>query len=141
MKIIIVVLFSLVAVETQSFPYISFMGETLSNHSYVQFSQQENNTLQCHTGLDTCCNREGGSGHGGWYFPNGSRLNEMEHHGSVYETRLPQRVDLHYTQGSPVDISGIYTCSIETEAVHNTTYQDTVYVGVYFSGGEEMICA
>ena len=44
----------------QAFPYVSFMGETLTDHSYVDISQVGNdftgvsNVVHCHTDLATC---------------------------------------------------------------------------------------
>ena len=33
--------------------------------------------------------------------------------------------------------SGIYRCTIQTNAVHNDSGRETVYAGLYASGGEE----
>ena len=67
-------------VEVQSeYPYISLMGTTLSNHSYVDLSQVDeyrfgsnSDTVQCHTYLTTCCcaNKNIGiPGRGDWFAP------------------------------------------------------------------------
>ena len=61
-------------VNSQTFPYVSFMGQTLANHSYVNLSlvgsdssdrndyYSDSNSVQCHTDLTTCCSgREGPS--------------------------------------------------------------------------------
>ena len=47
-------------VNSQSFPYVSFMGQTLANHSYVNLSlvgyvPSGSDSVQCHTDLNTCC--------------------------------------------------------------------------------------
>ena len=57
--------------------------------------------------------------------------------GDIYENRVAQRVDLRRRNNanSPV---GIYRCNIATEAVHSdgdNSLRDTVYVGLYTSGG------
>ena len=60
-------------------PYVSFMGQTLVNHSYVDISQVGNDvsgsdSVQCHTDLSTCCSGAQGPHRGDWYFPDGNRL-------------------------------------------------------------------
>ena len=66
-------------VYCQTFPYVSFMSQTLANHSYVDLSLVGNDgigsdSVQCHTDLNTCCSINDGSHRGDWYFPNGTRL-------------------------------------------------------------------
>ena len=63
----------------QTFPYVSFMGETLANHSYVDLSLVGNDgsgsdSVQCRTDLNSCCSSAQGSHRGDWFFPNGTRL-------------------------------------------------------------------
>ena len=53
-------LWCLVEVNSQTFPYVSFLGQTLANHSYVNFSlvgplSNGSDSVQCHTDLTTCC--------------------------------------------------------------------------------------
>ena len=73
-------LLSLVEVHCQqTFPYVSFMGQTLVNHSYVDlslvgYSSDGNNSVVCHTDLETCCSGGQGYHRGTWYFPNGTVL-------------------------------------------------------------------
>ena len=121
----------------QTFPYVSFMGQTLANHSYVDISQvgsdgSGSNSVQCHTDLSTCCSGAQGSHRGNWHFPNGYRLPFL---GSddIYETRISQRVDLRRSTAN--EPTGIYRCDIETDAVHDDDMRETVYVGLYTSGG------
>ena len=77
---------------------------------------------------------------GDWYLPNGTRLNFNVNTTNIYEVHLPaQRVDLHCRNNG--DTSGIYRCTVETNAVHHdnesdTTTRETVYAGLYASGGE-----
>ena len=66
-------------VHSQTFPYVSFMGQTLANHSYVDLSTvgrepDGSDSVQCHTDLSTCCSGVQGSHRGDWYFPIGTRL-------------------------------------------------------------------
>ena len=72
-------LWSLVEVHSQTFPYVSFSGQTLANHSYVDFSlvgsdDSGSDSVQCHTDMSTCCSSAQGPHRGDWYFPNGTRL-------------------------------------------------------------------
>ena len=52
-------LWSVVEVHSQTeFPYVSFMGETLPNHSYVNLTlvgYDRGNPVRCITDLSTCC--------------------------------------------------------------------------------------
>ena len=55
-------LWSLVEVHSQSeYPYVSFMGQNLTRHSYVDLTlvgtddSDPGNTVRCITDLDTCC--------------------------------------------------------------------------------------
>ena len=50
-------------------------------------------SVQCHTDLDSCCNRNQGPDRGDWYFPNGDRLGCLSS-GDIHESREHQRVDL-----------------------------------------------
>ena len=47
-------------VNSLTFPYVSFRGQTLANHSYLDFSlvgyvKTGSDSVQCHTDLTTCC--------------------------------------------------------------------------------------
>ena len=124
--------------------FVSFMGTNLPNHSYMDLTLAGNavdgsDSVQCHTDLVTCCSSAQGADRGDWYFPNKERLNFRGDPGDIYEQRTAQRVDLrHRNKGNT---SGIYRCTIETNAVHSdndsdTTTRETVYAGLYASGGE-----
>ena len=140
MSVLLCLLSALVEVHSQTVPYVSFMGTNLTNHSYVDLTLvgragDGGDSVQCHSDLNTCCSSGQGGDRGDWYFPNGSRL---EFSGDIYEQRRAQRVDLHHRNNG--DTSGIYRCDIETNAVHSydesdTTTRETVYVGLYASGG------
>ena len=127
----------------QDFPYVSFMGQTLANHSYVNLSLvgddvSGSNSVQCHTDLGTCCSGIEGFHRGDWYFPNGIRLSFF---GDTYESREDQRVDLRRFK-STTSPTGIYRCDIATEAVHDNTNASVrdrpVYVGLYTASGGKL---
>ena len=137
MKSVIVIALALVVsvVNSQTFPHVSFMSQTLANHSYVDLSQVGNDgsgsdSVQCITDLSTCCTTTQGSHRGDWYFPNGTA--RLQFSGSVHESRGDKRVDLRRRAGtSPL---GIYRCDIPTIAVNKKTdssVRDIIYVGLY----------
>ena len=109
------------------------MGQTLANHSYVDLSRVQSDSVQCHTDLNTCCSGRQGSHRGDWYFPDVTRL---PFSGVVYERRGAQRVDLCRTTATVP--TGIYRCDIPTDDVQDvtdTSVRDTVYVGLYVGSG------
>jgi len=131
-------LFALAEVHSQTVPYVNFMGTILPNHSYVDLTLVRNlsngsDSVQCHTDLDTCCNATQGTDRGDWYFPNGTRLNFTGGPGDIYEQRVAKRVDLRRRNNAST--SGIHRCTVETNAVHNDSGWETVYAGLYASGG------
>ena len=116
----LLVLLSLVEVHCQqTVPYVSFMGQTLADHSYVDISQVGTGTasVQCHTDLDTCCSGAQGPHKGDWYFPNRDRLNFPNPGEDIFESRQAQRVELGRRNNANVS-TGISCCDIETVAVH-----------------------
>ena len=136
-------LWSLVEVHSQSFPYVSFMNQILANHSYVDISQvgrpvDGGEGIQCITDLSTCCRAANGPHRGDWYFPNGTTLPGPAHKVDTFEVRLSQGLDLRRKSGAN-STTGIYRCDIPTNAVHNDTdisVRDTpVYVGLYTASG------
>ena len=143
--LLLCLLSALVEVHSQTVPYVSFMGTNLPNHSYVDLTLvgragDGGDSVQCHTDLDTCCHQSRGADRGDWYFPNGSRLGFSNKPGDIYEVREAQQVDLRRRNNAGT--SGIYRCTVETTAVHSndssdTTTRETVYAGLYASGGEE----
>ena len=130
-------LVDLIVVDIHSLtaPYLTFMGNNIPNHGYVDLTTVgivNNTDVQCHTDLDTCCSGVQGPDRGDWFFPNGNRL---PFSGDVSEGRGAQLVVLQYTGSGGT--SGIYRCDIETVAVNNNDGRETVYVGLYTSGGGE----
>ena len=139
MWIVIYLLWSLVEVHSQTeYPFVSFMGENLPNHSYVNLTLVgeddtvgSHNTVRCNTDLDPCCT--GSNKVGEWYFPDGTEeLFSDSSGGDIYRTRGAQRVILNRRNGA-TSPSGIYHCEVPTDS--NST-GETVYVGLYASGGE-----
>ena len=128
---------SLVKMHAQASPTMRFNNAYLPNHSYVDFNQVGNTTdesVKCRTNLTTC-NKT--SLCGDWYFPNGMRLpvysvNPDVH---VYEVHKRRHVLLS-RQKSPV-VSGIYRCDIESKIVNNKTINETIYAGLFTSGGKQ----
>ena len=125
--------------QTQEYPYVSFNGIVLANHSYVNLllvNNTESGSVQCHTDLGTCGRASAGIHRGDWFFPNGSLLNFISSDDDIVEYRRPQRVDLRRRNNGSA--SGIYHCSIATLDNHNDNLSDRghVYVGLYDSGGQ-----
>ena len=134
--LLLCLLSALVEVHSQTAPYLTFMGNNISNNSYVDLNTVGNddiNAVQCHSDLTSCCSAAQGPDRGDWYFPNGNRLPFLGG-GNVYENRIDQVVALRYTGSGGT--SGIYRCDIETNAVNDNDGRETVYVGLYTSGGE-----
>ena len=134
-------LWSLVEVHCQPAPYVSFMGQTLANHSYVDVSlvgddSSGSDSVRCITDLSTCCSGTEGPHRGHWYFPNGARI-PFPGSGDIYESRDSRRVDLR-RRNSAISPTGIYCCDIPTNAVHDetdTSVRETVYMGLYTGSG------
>ena len=128
--------------NSQRFPYVSFRGQTLANHSYVDLSEVRDDgsgsdSVQCHTDLSTCCSYGQGPHRGDWYFPDGTRLPFSNGGDDIYEGRGAQRADLCHSN-NPTSPVGIYRCDISTNAVHSDTDRSvraTVYVGLYTASG------
>ena len=146
----VLLLWSLVEVHSQTAPYLTFMGETLPGHSYVDLSalgdiDNETDYVVCHTDLASCC---GGSlpDRGFWFFPNGAELPGAVGSGAannpIVLMRGPQIVRLIRGTGSGDAPSGLYRCIIETVADNgpgspspDNGIGETLYVGVYSTGG------
>ena len=139
MSVLLCLLSALVEVHSQTVPYVSFMGTNLPNHSYVDLTlvgrpDDGGDSVECHTDLDTCCSAAWGADRGDWYFPNGDSLGFSNGPDDIYKHRGAQRVDLRRRNNG--DTSGIYRCDIETNAVNDEDGRETVYMGLYASGGE-----
>ena len=139
-SLLLLFLLSLVEVHCQTFPYVSFMGQTLVNHSYVDLStvgsaSDNSDSVVCHTDLITCCSGRQGIHRGDWYFPNGTVLPFAGDSVPIGEGRATQRVVISRTATGP---TGIYRCDIATNTIHSSTdisVRETVYVGLYPADG------
>ena len=144
--LLLCLLWSLVEVNSQTVPYVKFMREILPNHAYVDLrlvGNDSSDSVQCHTDLNTCCgsaqDKEGGDRHGNWILPGSdSRLPFSNKAGAdIFEVHGYQRVELRRRNGADMP-SGIYRCDIPINAVHDhddITVRESVYVGLYASGG------
>ena len=133
-------LWSLVEVHCQPAPYVTFMGNTVPNHGYVDLGlvgsdSSGSDSVQCHTDLSTCCTGAQGAHRGDWFAPGETdRLPFLGEPGDISENRVARRVDLRRRNNanSPV---GIYHCGIPTNAVSYNSLRATVYVGLYTAIG------
>ena len=126
--------------NSQTIPYMTFMGEILPNNSYVDVSLvgdplSGGEGVQCHTDLTTCCSSDQGMDHGDWYAPvSEDRLPlESEKEDSahaIYEHHENQIVTL-YKRSTAVIQSGMYRCEIAVSG----SGRGTIYVGLYETGG------
>ena len=123
--------------SVQEYPHVSFLGNILANHSYVNLSLVSvSGTVQCHTDLNTCCSGEQGPHRGDWYFPDGERL-PFPGDGDIYENRSARVVHIHRNKVHSKSIEGIYCCNIVTISCNadDSCASDRVYVGLYNEGG------
>ena len=131
-----------VEVQAQTIPNVTFMEETLPNHVYINLTlvgSDASDSVQCRTDLGTCCRNVEGTHRGNWFPPDSElRLPFSSYTGAdIYELRGPQQVSLYRRNDANMS-SGIYRCDIATNAVHDdddTTVGESVYVGLYASGG------
>ena len=145
--LLLFLLWSLVEVHSQTAPYLTFMGETLPDHSYVDLSAlgdigNEDDHVVCHTDLTTCC---GGSlDRGYWYSTAGTELPGAGGAATnpIVLMRGPQVARLIRGTNSDDAPSGLYRCIIETNADNgpgspspDKGFGETLYVGVYSTGG------
>ena len=109
-------LWSHVAAYSQTAPYVTFMGVTLPNNSYVDANlvgarNRGGEGVQCHTDLTTCCSRHQGMDLGDWYAPGSENRLPFENSEAAYERRGNQMVTL-YRGSNGIFQSGIYHCNI-----------------------------
>ena len=132
-------IWSLVGVHSQT-AYVSFMGDNLPNHSYVDLTTvgddigDPGDTVRCHSDLSTCCSGDQGIHRGSWFFPDGDDLPFTSSSDDIIMDREPQEVHIR-RRNNAMSPSGIYRCDIETAAVNDndvdTITGETVYVGLY----------
>ena len=141
-SVLLCLLWSLVEVHSQTqYPYVSFMGEVLPNHAYVDLSLVGNDdsgsdSVQCHTDLSTCCTGAQGEHHGDWIPPGSEEILPLltDTSADVYEVRGAQRVDLRHRNNADMP-SGVYRCDIAIHDDNGTSVRESVYVGLYARGG------
>ena len=128
----------------QTFPYVSFglMGPALADHSYVDLSTvgselDSSDSVVCHTDLGTCCTGSQGIHRGDWYFPDGTRLPFSGPNVPIALGRTAQIAIIRRTNDA-TGPTGIYRCRIATNAVHDDTEGETVYVGLYPADGGKL---
>ena len=85
-----------------TFPYVSFMGQTLANHSYVDLSLVRDyyggsDSVKCRTDLSTCCSGSQGPHRGDWYYPDGSRV-QFPGVANIHQSRGDMKVDFRARQ-------------------------------------------
>ena len=125
----------------QSFPYVSFMGYHLADHSYVNISRvgsasDNSDGVVCHTDLSSCCSGGQGDYCGSWYFPNETVLPFIGDSVPIGLGRAAQLAVIRRTTATGP--TGIYRCRIATIAVHHyadESWEKTVYVGLYPADG------
>ena len=135
----------LVVVHSQTLPYVSFMGQALADHSYVDLSTvgsdgDNSDSVVCHSDLGSCCSAGQGIHRGDWYFPNGAVLPFVGNTVPIGLGRGAQIAIIRCTNDA-TGPTGIYRCRIATVAVHSDTDQsvgETVYVGLYPADGGKL---
>ena len=134
-SVLLCMLLVLTEVQSQTFPFVLFMGNNIPNHGYVDLNAVDTtNSITCNTNLFSCCSSPQGPDRGDWYLPNGRKV---PFSGNVSEERGAEQVHLRYTGSGGT--SGIYHCDIETNAVNNNDGHATLYIGLYASGGEKCV--
>ena len=139
---LVTLLWSLVEVHSQTTtPFISFRGNTLVNHSYVDFTpvgreEDGSDSVRCRIALVMCCSGTQGNLRGDWFFPSGVVL-PFSGAGDPFEGRGAQTVDLRRI--SALSPSGIYRCDIAFDS-DDPLARETFYVGVYNNGGTIVVC-
>ena len=127
--VLVSLLWSLANANVGTFPYITFVGQTLPNNSYISFSRLElggfnnGNGIICHTDASHCCS----SNIAKWMFPNGS---DVEQDGVLESIKLNKRVELQRGTASGNIPSGVYQCYI-TVFSGGTATTGTANVGLY----------
>ena len=122
-------------------PYLTFMGETIPNNSYVHLRQVGQGgtpaVISCNTKWSSCCRNS--SIYGGWSFPNGTALPDggigNTNPSPIAQRWLDQKIRLQRgPSNSNISAipSGIYHCDIAI----SDSEMETFYVGIYESEGK-----
>ena len=127
----------------QTYPFLTFRGETLPDHAYMNLSlvganRDGSDSIQCHTNVETCCRGAQGSHRGDWFNPENRRLPFPAEGNLVFEDRQVQRVDLR--KRNVTSPTGIFRCAIDVSVINGEPpVKKSVYVGLYLSDGGECI--
>lgn len=127
MLVLLCLLTALVEVQSVMFPFISFMGTNMSNHSYINLTlvgSDTSSSVQCHTADH--------HSRTWWYFPNENIVATGVVENGFFQIRKAKQVDLR-RRGSSVT-NGVYRCVVDTSATYKT-----IFVGLYASGGKYML--
>ena len=135
---------SLVEVHSQTeYPYVTLRGQVLPSNSYVDILDvgehrgDPDNSLTCHTNLDTCCRKTNGIHRGRWYSPNHNPVGFVASSSGddVRQTLGTQNVSL-YNRQDIIDSSqaGIYSCVIDVRDDGEIVKKE-IYIGIYNSEG------
>ena len=144
-SLLLLLLFLVEVHSQQTFPYVSFMGQALADHSYVDLSTvgsetDNSDSVVCHSDLSSCCSGGQGIHRGNWSFPDGTVLPFT---GPTVPIGLGRgaRVAVIRRTNDATEPTGIYRCDIPTAAVHSNTdisVGETVYVGLYPADGGKL---
>ena len=120
---LLLLLLFLVVVHSQTLPYVSFKGQALADHSYVNLStvgsaSDNRDSVVCLTDLGTCCSGGQGAHRGDWSFPDGTVLPFAGDSVPIALGRGAQVVVIRRKNGA-TGPTGIYRCRIATAAVHD----------------------
>ena len=119
-------------------PHLVFEGETIANHSYVDFATLEGGSyISCHSEIATCCNalnREAV-----WLYPNGEQIRRLSGDGLDLEYgTMVAEIGLVPTSLRVFEpFSGIYTCDAQIR--ESDPERNRIYVGLYQSGGKKIL--
>ena len=121
--------------------YLSLNNDIIPNHSYVVISDigsaGDDTALICHTNRPATVSGGVGYFHSGghWFGPNGMFVGGatigVNNVPGFRRNRDPMILRLYRNTDSDPPLQGIFHCEVED----NTSTQQTVYVGVYGSGG------
>ena len=143
-SLLLLLLFLVEVRSQQTLPYVSFNLTALADHSYVNISTvgsetDNSDSVVCHTDLSTCCSNSQGIHRGNWSFPDGTILPFTGSNVPIGLGRGAQVAVIRRTTATGP--TGIYSCDIPTDAVHDDTDQsvrETVYVGLYRADGGKL---
>ena len=121
--------------QDEEYHQVTFMGNDLANHSYLDLSlvgTSDSDHVQCRTNVSTCCSAGDGLHRGDWISPNGSQIKYYQE-GDIYQRRSHRVVGLYSNSGSE---SGIYYCKIALKNGFDSKRIGFFYIGLYQNGGE-----